>query len=354
MTISVANNRITSKNITGISYTHPICPSPSINPILSHLRLEGKIILVTGGTGSFGQKFTEVILKEHEPKEVRIYSRSEFLQWEMSSRFSDKRLRFFIGDVRDRDRISQVMAGVNIVIHAAALKHVPIAESNPTEAINTNINGTINVVGGALSNNVEKVMLISSDKAVEPLNLYGCSKRIAEKLFIQANEDTRNRGIRFSCVRYGNVAFSRGSIIPLWLEQKKSGKITITDGRMTRFWITLEQGVKFVMDCIGRMQGGEIFIPLIPSVRIMDLADAIAPDATKIFTGIRPGEKLHEVLIAEEEARDTVKWDFGYVIKPGSQETNLPDGLAYSSIGNNWWLTKGELKEELKGVANEP
>ncbi len=241
------------------------------------MNLENKVILLTGGTGSFGQKFTEIALREHNPKVIRIFSRGELLQQQMQQRFNDDpRLRFFIGDVRDRERVYRAMNGVDIVVHAAALKQVPTCEYNPLEAVKTNIDGAANVIDAAIDNGVEKVMTISTDKAVQPVNLYGATKLAAEKLFIQSNVYTGWRKTRFSCVRYGNVAGSRGSVMPLFLKQKENGTITITDERMTRFWITLEQGVRFVIDCTGRMHGGEVFIPKIPSMKITELADEMS------------------------------------------------------------------------------
>ncbi|MHA1933097.1 MAG: polysaccharide biosynthesis protein, partial [Promethearchaeota archaeon] len=239
--------------------------------------LKGKVILLTGGTGSFGNKFTEIALKEHDPKVLRIFSRGEKKQLDMANKFNDGRLRFFIGNIRDKERLHRAMTDADIVIHAAALKQVPACEYNPIEAVRTNVDGAANIIDAAIDDGVERVLALSTDKAVHPVNLYGATKMTAEKLFIQGNSYAGKTGTMFSCVRYGNVIGSRGSVIPLFLEQKKSGKITITDDKMTRFWIKLEDGVKFVLNCIGRMNGGEIFIPKIPSMRIMDLADAIAP-----------------------------------------------------------------------------
>ncbi|HMA04820.1 MAG TPA: UDP-N-acetylglucosamine 4,6-dehydratase (inverting), partial [Methanomicrobiales archaeon] len=278
--------------------------------------LSGKTILLTGGTGSFGQKFTEIVLGDHSPKALRIFSRGELLQIKMEERFRDERLRFFIGDVRDRARLHRAMRGADVVVHAAALKHIPACEYNPIEAIKTNIDGTGNVIDAAIDAGVDRVILISTDKAVHPVNLYGATKMVAEKLIIQGNSYTGGIKTRLSCVRYGNVIGSRGSVIPVFLDQKKTGIITITDSRMTRFWITLDQGVRFVVRAIGRMEGGEIFVPKIPSMRLMDLADAIAPHAEKNFSGIRPGEKLHEVLITEDEARHTREYEDHFVVEP--------------------------------------
>jgi UDP-N-acetylglucosamine 4,6-dehydratase len=316
--------------------------------------LSDKVILLTGGTGSFGQKFTEIVLREHNPKAIRIFSRGELLQHEMRLKFNDdERLRFFIGDVRDRERVYRAMNGVDIVVHAAALKQVPTAEYNPIEAVRTNIDGAVNVVDAAIDNGVEKVMAISTDKAVHPVNLYGATKLVMERLLIQANVYTGARESKFSCVRYGNVVGSRGSVVPLFLKQRKNGVITITDEKMTRFWITLERGVRFVTDCIDRMQGGEVFVPKIPSMKITDLADAIAPEAKREFTGIRPGEKVNEILLTEEEARHAREFDGYFVIEPEypfwEEDTvrggnTLPEGFRYTSDNNNQWLGKDELK----------
>lgn len=318
------------------------------------LMFDGKVILLTGGTGSFGQKFTELVLREHNPKAIRIFSRGELLQQEMRQKFNDdERLRFLIGDVRDRDRVYRAMDGVDIVVHAAALKQVPTCEYNPIEAVRTNIDGAINVINAAIDSGVESAIAISSDKAVHPINLYGATKLVMERLFTQANVYTGWRKSRFSCVRYGNVVGSRGSVIPLFLEQRENGKITITDEKMARFWITLEQGVRFVIDCIGRMRGGEVFIPKIPSMKITELADVIAPEAEKKVIGIRPGEKVNEILVTEEESRHTLEFDNYFVIEPEHpfwEKDNLkggkslPYGFRYTSDNNGWWLTKEELK----------
>jgi UDP-N-acetylglucosamine 4,6-dehydratase (inverting) len=323
--------------------------------------LKNKVILVTGGTGSFGQKFTEIVLREHNPATIRIYSRGELLQMQMQQRFNnDERLRFLIGDVRDKDRLTRAMNGVDIVVHAAALKQVPTSEYNPLEAVKTNIDGAANIIDAAIDNDVDRVLNISSDKAVQPVNLYGATKLVAEKLFVQGNAYVGGlRKTRFSCVRYGNVVGSRGSVVPLFLEQRKQGKITITDERMTRFWLTLEQGVRFVIDCIDRMRGGEIFIPKIPSMKITTLAEAIAPKAKREIVGIRPGEKLHEVLLSEEEAKHAIEFDDYFLIEPehpfwikdnikGGKP--LPDGFKYASDNNTRWLTTEELKKMVEGI----
>ncbi|MCJ7789150.1 MAG: UDP-N-acetylglucosamine 4,6-dehydratase (inverting) [Candidatus Atribacteria bacterium] len=316
-----------------------------------------KVILVTGGTGSFGKKFTQITLQEHNPKAIRIFSRGELKQQKMQERFqkfpNSEKLRFFIGDVRDRDRLYRAMNGVDIVVHAAALKQVPTCEYNPIEAVKTNINGAANIIDAAIDNNVEKVMALSTDKAVHPVNLYGATKLVAEKLFIQGNSYAGGRKTKFSCVRYGNVVGSRGSVIPIFQRQKNDGIITITDENMTRFWITQEQAVRFIIDCLDKMKGGEIFIPKIPSMKVVDLAEVIAPKSEKKVTGIRPGEKLNEILLTEEEARNAKEFDNYFIIEPEHAFWNkdyfkegklLPYGFKYSSDGNNQWLTKEEMK----------
>ncbi|MFC1992247.1 UDP-N-acetylglucosamine 4,6-dehydratase (inverting) [Chloroflexota bacterium] len=317
--------------------------------------LENKVVLLTGGTGSFGQKFIEIVLREQNPKAIRVFSRGELLQQQMRQRFNDDpRLRYFIGDVRDRERVYRAINGVDIVVHAAALKQVPTCEYNPIEAVKTNIDGAVNVIDAAIDNGVEKVIALSSDKAVQPVNLYGATKLVAEKLFIQGNAYSGGRGTKFSCTRYGNVIGSRGSVIPLFLEQKKNGFISITDERMTRFWITLEQGVRFVIDCIDRMQGGEIFIPKFPSMKVADLAEMIAPGAEKRIVGIRPGEKINEILLTEEESRHARDFGDYLIIEPefpfwnGGNLKNgepIPDGFEYTSDNNNRWLTKEQLRK---------
>jgi len=323
------------------------------------MTLNDKTILVTGGCGSFGEKFVEIILKEHNPKSIRIYDNRELAEVEMERKFNNSRLRFFIGDVRDEKRLNRAMNGVDIVVHAAALKHVPICEYNPIEAVRTNIEGAINVIDTAIDNGVEKVIAISTDKAVHPVNLYGATKMVAEKLFMQANSYTGGRKTIFSCSRYGNVAGSSGSVIPLFSEQRKNGEITITDERMTRFWITLEQGVRFVINCIELMKGGEIFIPKIPSMKIMDLAEVMAHKTKKKIIGIRSGEKLHEELLTTEEAKHSKEFDRYFVIEPEFhfwQKDNfkegkpLPEEFKYSSDTNKEWLTKEELREILKNL----
>ena len=313
---------------------------------------DGKTILVTGGTGSFGKMFTSLLLDEWNPDSVRIYSRGELLQWEMQQKNQDERLRFLIGDVRDKDRLYRAMNDVDIVVHAAALKQVPTAEYNPIEAVKTNIDGAANVINASIDNGVERVMALSTDKAVHPVNLYGATKMVAEKLFVQGNAYAGGRKTRFACTRYGNVVGSRGSIVPLFLEQRKQGRVTITDERMTRFWLTLEQGARFVARCIETMKGGEIFVPKIPSMRITDLARVIAPDCEVEIIGIRPGEKLHEVLLTEDEARHSKDMGDYFVIEPELKFWNrntvhegkpLPEGFRYSSESNTVWLDADAL-----------
>jgi UDP-N-acetylglucosamine 4,6-dehydratase len=321
--------------------------------------LSGKTVLVTGGTGSFGQKFTEIALREHQPRAIRILSRGELLQIQMEDRFRDGRLRFLIGDVRDRERLYRAMQGVDVVVHAAALKHIPACEYNPIEAVKTNIDGTRNIIDAAIDSGMDRVLLISTDKAVHPVNLYGATKMVAEKMIIQSNSYTGGRKTRLACVRYGNVIGSRGSVIPVFLKQRETGTITLTDSRMTRFWITLEQGVRFVLGSLGRMEGGEIFVPKIPSMKLLDLAEAIAPGVERKFTGIRPGEKLHEVLITEDEARHT--WEYGdhFVIEPEYpfwSGKRAPGGVQvspdfrYDSVSNTEWLTGEDLKKTVAGM----
>jgi len=316
--------------------------------------LYGKVILLTGGTGSFGRKFTEIVLKEHDIKALRVLSRDEVKQLEMNHQFRDDRLRFFIGDVRDRDRLYRAMDGVDIVVHAAALKQVPACEYNPFEAVLTNIIGAKNVIDAAIDSGGKRVMGISTDKAVNPINLYGATKLCAEKLFIHGNVYAGRGKTRLSCTRYGNVVGSRGSVVPIFLEQRRNGRITITDPDMTRFWITLEQGVRFVIRCIEQMQGGEIFVPKIPSMNIMDLSKAVAPECEVEFIGIRPGEKIHEVLVSEDEARHGVELDDMLVILPidsGKASAKwaggrrLPSGFRYTSDTNPEGLTVEKLRE---------
>jgi UDP-N-acetylglucosamine 4,6-dehydratase len=317
---------------------------------------KNQVVLVTGGTGSFGKKFTRILLDEYQPKKVIIFSRDELKQHEMQvGGYNDPCLRYFIGDIRDRERLVRAMHGVDIVVHAAALKQVPACEYNPMEAIKTNIMGTANVVEAALDAGVKKVLTVSTDKAVSPANLYGATKLAAEKLTIQSNAYAAGSATRYSCVRYGNVVGSRGSVVPLFLKQRSNGKVTITDDRMTRFWLSLEQGVRFVIECIEQMEGGDVFVPKIPSTKVVDLARAIAPNAEINIIGIRPGEKLHEVLISEDEARHTIEVDRMFVVQPAEatwfgyswqdKGRALDEGFIYSSDNNSEWLDVEGIKK---------
>ncbi|MDX9990766.1 MAG: UDP-N-acetylglucosamine 4,6-dehydratase (inverting) [Anaerolineales bacterium] len=315
-----------------------------------------KVILITGGTGSFGKKFTKILLAEKNPKKIIIFSRDELKQHEMRvAGYNDPRLRYFIGDVRDRERLVRAMHGVDIVVHAAALKQVPACEYNPMEAIKTNIIGTSNVIEAALDAGVGKVLALSTDKAVSPANLYGGTKLVAEKLVIQSNAYAAGTATRYSCVRYGNVVGSRGSIVPLFLKQRETGKITITDERMTRFWLSLEQGVHFVITCIEQMEGGEVFVPKIPSTKVVDLARAIAPQAQIEIIGIRPGEKLHEDLLSADEARHSIELEGMYVVQPAEASwfgyswkdkgQPIAEGFSYTSDNNAEWLDVAGIKK---------
>jgi len=313
-----------------------------------------KTILLTGGTGSFGNKFTEIMLKKFKPKVIRIFSRDELKQWEMEKRIgSDKRLRFLLGDIRDAYRLHRAMEGVDIVVHAAALKQVPACEYNPFEAVRTNIIGGQNIINAALDHNVEKVLAISTDKAVNPVNLYGATKMCMEKLFVAANHyAAKTHKTRMACARYGNVAGSRGSVIPVFRKQRPSGTLTVTDPRMTRFWLTLDQGAGFVIRCIEGMHGGEVFVPKIPSMKMTELARAMAPECKVKITGIRPGEKLHECLLTEDESRHAIDMGKHFVILPEhplwgftgyKSGKKLPEGYRYVSNNNPDWLTGKQL-----------
>jgi UDP-N-acetylglucosamine 4,6-dehydratase len=325
--------------------------------------LNDKVVLVTGGTGSFGKKFVSTVLKEHKPAKVIVYSRDELKQHEMRvAGYDAPNLRYFIGDVRDRERLERAFHGVDVVVHAAALKQVGACEYNPMEAIKTNILGTSNVVEAAIDQGVKKVLALSTDKAVNPVNLYGATKLAAEKLVIQSNAYAGGRATRLSCVRYGNVVGSRGSVVPVFLSQRASGVVTITDDRMTRFWLSLEQGVHFVLNCIEQMQGGEVFVPKIPSMKIIDLATLIAPDARVEVIGIRPGEKLHEVLISEDEARHTVELDHMFVVQPAealwfgyewqSKGEMVMDDFRYASNNNSQWLSVDDIRQIIAPFEN--
>lgn len=319
---------------------------------------EDSAVLITGGTGSFGKAFVQEILEQHKPKRVVIYSRDELKQYEMRRTWPDEdRLRFFLGDIRDRDRLALAMRGIDYVVHAAALKQVDTAEYNPMEFVKTNILGSENVIQVAISSGVKKVVALSTDKASSPINLYGATKLTADKLFISSNHYAEAGSTRFAVVRYGNVMESRGSVIPLFRDLGMKGEpLPITDKRMTRFWITLPQAVNFVIDSFRDMHGGELYVPRIPSMRVVDLAEALAPDSELIEIGIRPGEKLHEEMIAVSDAPRTVRREDRYVVAPtlavwGGYEAPkgvpVPDGFSYSSDTNDLWLTVDDLRAML-------
>lgn len=328
----------------------------------SNLDLNDKIILLTGGTGSFGRQFVKTVLARYKPAKLIVFSRDEMKQFEMAQDFSEERyppMRYFIGDVRDRDRLEMAMRGVDVVVHAAALKHVPAAEYNPFECIHTNVMGAENVVMASIRCGVEKVVALSTDKAASPVNLYGASKLASDKIFVAANNLSAKRS-KFSVVRYGNVIGSRGSVVPFFkqLVAKGSDHLPITDERMTRFWITLPQGVDFVLSTLQIMQGGEIFVPKIPSTKIMDIAKAIAPNLPTKVIGIRPGEKLHETMITSDDARSVKMLEDRYVIEPElsfwesqsqSRGEAVPEGFCYASNTNEEWLDQvalGRIIEE--------
>jgi UDP-N-acetylglucosamine 4,6-dehydratase len=320
-----------------------------------------KTILITGGTGSFGRQYVKTILSRYTPKKLIIYSRDELKQFEMAQDYNAECMRYFIGDIRDEARLFQAMHGVDYVIHAAALKQVPAAEYNPMEAVKTNIHGAENVINAALGNEVKKVIALSTDKAASPINLYGATKLASDKLFVAANNIAGGHETRFSVVRYGNVIGSRGSVVPFFKKLIDEGatELPITDERMTRFWISLQQGVDFVLKNLERMHGGEIFVPKIPSVRIVDLAKAMAPELMLTFIGIRPGEKLHEVMCPEDDSHLTIEYDDHYVIRPtitfssrntdfrtnalGEEGTDVNQGFEYHSGKNPHFLTIDEI-----------
>jgi len=313
-------------------------------------------ILVTGGTGSFGKKFIEILLAEYQPAKLIIYSRDELKQHEMRvAGFDHPSLRYFIGNVRDLPRLRRAVQGVDIVVHAAALKQVPACEYNPMEAVKTNIIGTSNVADAAIDAKVKKVLALSTDKAVTPVNLYGATKLTAEKLVVASNAYAGDMQTRLSCVRYGNVIGSRGSVVPLFIRQRESGnKLTITDDRMTRFWLSLDQGARFVISNIEQMHGGEVFVPKIPSTKIVDLARVIAPTAAIDVIGIRPGEKLHEMMISRDESRSTIELEDRFVVEPegapwfrydwSNDGNRVPDGFKYTSDKNTEWLTDAQIR----------
>ncbi|MPL78872.1 UDP-N-acetylglucosamine 4,6-dehydratase (inverting) [bioreactor metagenome] len=327
----------------------------------------GKNILITGGTGSFGKKYTKILLEKYTPNKIIIYSRDELKQYEMAQEYSDRCMRYFIGDVRDEARLKKATKDVDFIIHAAALKHVPIAEYNPMECIKTNINGAQNVIDAAIENGVSKVIALSTDKAANPVNLYGATKLASDKLFVAANNLVGTQDTKFSVVRYGNVVGSRGSVVPFFKKLINEGvkELPITDEKMTRFFITLEDGVNFVLKNFERMQGGEIFIPKIPSMKIVDMAKAIAPNLSHQIIGIRPGEKLHEIMCPADDSHLTLEFEDHYVIKPTIHFTTRMDyqknllgevgkpvvqGFEYNSGNNAQWLSSEEFLEMVKRI----
>lgn len=321
--------------------------------------IDGASILVTGGTGTFGQAFVRHLLSKYKPARVIVYSRDELKQFEMAQAFKKPELRYFIGDVRDRERLERALQGVQIVVHAAALKQVPAAEYNPIECIKTNVIGSENVINACLNSKVKRVIALSTDKAVNPVNLYGATKLCADKLFVAANHLSTSGGTKFSIVRYGNVIGSRGSVVPLMKGLAHTGRLPITDPKMTRFWIRIEDGAAFVDRCIAMMRGGEIFVPRIPSMRIVDLATAISPTCKHEYIGIRPGEKLHELMITRDDARHTLEFDDFFIIKPtiqmwgpdagssyaGQNGKPVSEAFEYGSDNNDRWISVGELRE---------
>ncbi|NCQ55989.1 MAG: UDP-N-acetylglucosamine 4,6-dehydratase (inverting) [Alphaproteobacteria bacterium] len=323
------------------------------------MKLENKRILITGGTGSFGNAFIQLLLSKYNPQELIVYSRDELKQFEQANRIKDRRVRYIIGDIRDQDRLTRSCSGVDIIVHAAAIKQVVAAEHNPTECIKTNIDGAVNVINAAIDSRVKNVVALSTDKAVNPINLYGATKLCSDKLFSAANMRVDRGETIFSVVRYGNVIGSRGSVIPFFKEQAKTGIIPITDERMTRFWITLERGAEFVAVCAQRMKGGEVFISKIPSMLITDLAMAIAPECKIKNVGIRPGEKLHEMMIPKDESRRSLEFKDFYVICPDFEGTfsdsfliydgeagkPVPFEFEYVSNTNSQWVTAEELRK---------
>lgn len=325
--------------------------------------LNGKIVLITGGTGSFGKKCARTILERYNLKKLIIFSRDELKQFEMQQQFpfsSNPGIRYFIGDVRDKERLYRAFSGVDYVIHAAALKQVPAAEYNPFEAVKTNILGAENIINVSIDTGVKKVIALSTDKAANPINLYGATKLCSDKLFIAGNSYAAVDGTKFSVVRYGNVVGSRGSVVPFFLKCREKGVLPITDPRMTRFWITLDQGVNFVLRCLDKMVGGEMFVPKLPSMNIMELAKTIAPECKTEIVGIRPGEKLHEVMIPKDDARKTLEYKDHYVIQPdfafwGQRFSNdggepVHEEFEYHSGSNPWILSTLELKEVIKNL----
>lgn len=327
--------------------------------------LDGKAILVTGATGSFGKRFVRTVLEQHKPSRLVVFSRDELKQFEMQQHLRAPNLRYFLGDVRDKERLYRAFDGIQVVVHAAAMKQVPASEYNPMEAIKTNIIGAENVINVCIDQEVQHVIALSTDKAANPVNLYGATKLCADKLFVAANTLSGRHRTRFSVVRYGNVIGSRGSVIPFFMQRRADGVLPITDERMTRFWITLGEGVKFVLDCLGRMRGGEMFVPKIPSMNIMDVAKVVAPECRIEKIGIRPGEKLHEMLITGDDALHTVEFDDHYVIQPNdvwwdrneylkaSGGRPVPEDFQYSSDKNPVWMQPDALTALLAKEAVE-
>lgn len=327
---------------------------------------ENKSVLLTGATGSFGKRFLTRLFREHNPARVVAFSRDELKQFEMQQWMQDSRLEYMLGDVRDKNRIYRALDGIDIVVHAAAMKQVPAAENNPMEAISTNVLGAENIVNACVDQGVDRVIALSTDKAANPANLYGATKLCSDKLFVAANGLSKRHRTRFSVVRYGNVLGSRGSVVPFFLERKKEGVLPITDERMTRFWITLTQGVDFVNSCFESMRGGEVFIPKIPSMNIMDVAETVAPGCETKIIGIRPGEKLHEIMITEDDALNVAEFDERYVIQPQAvwwdqQEyvdstgaKTVEEDFKYRSDLNSEWLDSKSLQELLdrEGIEN--
>lgn len=314
--------------------------------------VDGKVIMITGGTGSFGRAMTRHLLQNHDPKAIRIFSRDEYKQFELQRELDDRRLRFLLGDIRDRQRVRRACEGVDIIFNAAALKQVPMCEYNPFEAIQTNIIGSMNVVNAAIDAGVSHVLTISTDKAVSPVNLYGATKLCSEKVFIHGNSYAGHAKTLLSVVRYGNVLGSRGSVLPLFLQQRTNHRLTITDNRMTRFWITLDEAVKFVLRSLDMMVGGEIFVPKIPSMRVLDLAYAVDPEAQLVEVGVRQGEKLHETMVMAEEAAHTVDYGTCYIILPERYTTEverpyigryLQPEFVYASNTNDTWLSREDM-----------
>jgi UDP-N-acetylglucosamine 4,6-dehydratase/5-epimerase len=323
------------------------------------MNLDGKTLLITGATGSFGSAFTRAVLDRFDVEAVRLFSRDELKQSQLERQLDDDRVRLLLGDVRDRERLRLATRKVDVIIHAAALKQVPACEYNPFEAVQTNVIGAQNVISAAIENDVPLTIGLSTDKAVNPVNLYGATKLCAEKLFAQAMGYAGGGPARFACVRYGNVLGSRGSVVPIFREQAGTGVVDVTDERMTRFWITLEQAVDFVLTCMGQVRGGEVFVPKCPSMRVVDVATALAPTAEQRVVGIRPGEKLHEVLLTDDEARHAFDLGDRYVIVPQpvgrgavpeARGERLPAGFRFSSDGNDLWLAAEELMAMTRSI----